>query len=151
MDAAPSGPVLFAYDGSELARFAIAEAGRQLTPGREALVLCVWQPADVGFALPGELHLNAARAPEVKEAAEQTAAHGASLAEQAGFRAESREFEMAPTWKGIVAVADECDASLIVLGSHDRSGLGGRLLGSVASAVSTHSCRSVLIVHRARS
>ena len=50
--AAAAGPVLIAYDGSERARLAIEEAGRQLASGREALVACVWQPADVGFVLP---------------------------------------------------------------------------------------------------
>jgi hypothetical protein len=35
------GPVLFAYDGSELAAFAIEQAGRQLATARDALVVCV--------------------------------------------------------------------------------------------------------------
>jgi nucleotide-binding universal stress UspA family protein len=55
--------------------------------------------------------------------------------------------EAAPTWKGIIEAADKQDASLIVLGSHGRSGLS-QLVGSVASAVAAHSRRSVLIVHR---
>jgi nucleotide-binding universal stress UspA family protein len=46
-----------------------------------------------------------------------------------------------------MAAADQHDASLIVLGSHGRSGLAGAVLGSVASAVAAHSRRSVLIVH----
>jgi hypothetical protein len=36
--------VVFAYDGSELAKLAIDEARRQLAPQRDALVLTVWQP-----------------------------------------------------------------------------------------------------------
>lgn len=143
-----TGPILFAYDGCDLAQFAIQHAARQLAPGREALVLCVWQPADVGFVPAGERHFNAAQATEVKAAAEETAAHGASLAEQAGFRARSMAIEAAPTWKGIVKVAAERDASLIVLGSHRRTGLVGHLLGSVAAAVVSHSASSVLVVHQ---
>jgi len=146
--ASPAGPVLFAYDGSELATLAIEQAGRQLAAGRTALVLCVWQPGDVGFVPIGEQHFNAAAADEVREAAEKTAAHGASLAAQAGFQSRSLAIEAAPTWKGIVEVADEHEASLIVLGSHRRSGLVGRLLGSVAAAVVTHSESSVLVVHQ---
>ncbi len=92
-------------------------------------------------------HFDAAEAGEVRRAAEETAAHGASLAEQAGFRAQSIAIEAAPTWKGIVEVADERRASLIVLGSHRRRGLAGHLLGSVAAAVASHSACSVLIVH----
>ncbi len=137
--------MLFAYDGSELAKLAIEQAGRQLAPGRDALVVCVWQPADVGFVPIGERHFDAADAAEVRKAAEETAAHGASLAEKAGFRPQSIAIEAAPTWKGIVEVAEERDASLIVLGSHRRSGLG-HLLGSVAAAVVAHSASSVLIV-----
>jgi nucleotide-binding universal stress UspA family protein len=146
-DAPPSGSVLFAYDGSDLAKLAIEQAGQQLAPGRDALVVCVWQTGDVGFLPAGEPHLNAAEATQVCRAAEQTAAHGASLAEQAGFRAQSIAINAAPTWKGIVQVADEHQATLIVIGSHRRSGLVGHLLGSVGDAVVMHAAASVLIVH----
>jgi nucleotide-binding universal stress UspA family protein len=148
MDASAIGPVLFAYDGSELAQHAIGEAGRQLAPGREAAVVCVWQPGDVGFVPLSGQHFNAAEASQVRKAAEATAAHGASLAEKAGFRPHSIAIQAAPTWKGIVEVAEERGASLIVLGSHHRSGLAGHLLGSVAAALVAHSMSSVLVVHR---
>lgn len=146
--AAPTGPVLFAYDGSELAKLSIEQAARELAPGRDALVLCVWQPGDVGFLPPGERHLNAAEASEVRKAADETAAHGASLAAKAGFQPQSMAVQAAPTWKGIVEVAEERGASLIVLGSHRRRGLAGHLLGSVAAAVVAHSAASVLIIHQ---
>jgi nucleotide-binding universal stress UspA family protein len=139
--------VLFAYDGSELAKLAIEEAGRQLASGREALIICVWQPADVGFVPVGEQHFDADNASEVRKAAEQTAAHGASLAEKAGFHTQSLAIEGAPSWKRISQVAEERDASLIVLGSHRRKGLSGHLLGSVSAAVAANSPSSVLIVH----
>lgn len=142
------GPVLFAYDGSELAGFAIEQAALQLGPGREALVLCVWQPVDVGFVVPSGRHLNATDATEVCRAAEETAARGVALAEQAGFKAQSATVEAAPTWKGIATVAGEHKASLIVFGSHCRSGLSGRLRGSVAGDVMKHCVFSVLVVRR---
>jgi nucleotide-binding universal stress UspA family protein len=142
-----SGPVLFAYDGCELAGLAIEQAGMQLAPGRDAIVLCVWQPADVGFVPVDDRHLDTQNASDVHDAAEETAAHGAELAERAGFRAKSIAVEAAPTWKGIVKTAEEHNASLIVLGSHRRSGVFGRLLGSVAAAVVNHSAFSVLVVH----
>jgi nucleotide-binding universal stress UspA family protein len=143
-----TGPVLFAYDGSELAAFAIEEAALQLATGRDALVLCVWQPADVGFEPVSQRHFDADDASEVRKAAAEAAAHGASLAEQAGFRSLSMVVEAAPTWKGIVETAEERKASLIVLGSHGRSGFVGHLLGSVAAAVVAHSLSSVLVVHQ---
>jgi nucleotide-binding universal stress UspA family protein len=145
------GLVVFAYDGSDLAKHAIAEAGRELGPGRHALVVTVWQPFDVGFLPAGGLQFDAAEISAVKDAAERTAAEGATLAEGAGFDARSTTVEATPTWKGIVKLAHEHDASLIVLGSHGRSGLAGVLIGSVAEAVAAHSRRSVLIVHRPES
>ena len=148
MSSAATGPVVFAYDGSDLAKTAIAEAASQLNHGRKALVLTVWQPFNVGFLSPRELRIDAAAADEVRAAAEQTAAQGASLAQAAGFEARSMALEAAPSWKGIVEAADDHDASLIVLGSHGRTGLTSVLIGSVAEAVAAHSRRSVLIVHR---
>ena len=144
----PLGAVLFAYDGSELAKLAIEQAGRQLAHARDALVVCVWQPGDVGFVPTSGRHLNAAAADEVRHAAEETAEHGASLAQQAGFQPQSVAIEAAPTWKGIVEVAQERGASLIVFGSHRRSGLVGHLFGSVTDAVIAHTTISVLIVQQ---
>ena len=145
--AAPSGPVLFAYDGSELAALAIGRAAGELAAGRDAVVLCVWQPVDVGFVPTSTRHFDADQAPEVRRAAEETAVHGASLAQKAGFRAQSLAVEAAPTWKGIIETAAERQASLIVIGAHRRSGLAGHLIGSVAAAVVMHAAASVLVVH----
>ena len=143
----PTGPVLFAYDGSDLAKQAIEQATLQLAPGRDALVACVWQTGDVGFLPTSGRRFNAAEATQVRAAAVETAAHGASLAQKGGFRARSIAIEAAPTWKGIVEVAEERHASLIVLGSHRRSGLAGHVLGSVTAAVVAHTASSVLIAH----
>jgi nucleotide-binding universal stress UspA family protein len=143
-----AGPAIFAYDGSDLAGYAIEQAGIQLAPGREALVVCVWQPADVGFVPVEGRNLHAAAANEVQEAAKETAAHGAGLADKAGFKARPLTVEAAPTWKGLVQVADEHRCGLIVIGSHQRSGLLGHLAGSVAAATISHFESSVLVIHR---
>jgi nucleotide-binding universal stress UspA family protein len=143
-----SGPIVFAYDGSELAQHAIEEAGRLLQDGGDALVVTVWQPFDVGFLPAAGLQFDAAQIADVRTAAAQTAEAGAALANAAGFKAQSAEIERSPTWKGIAELADQHDARLIVLGSHGRSGLAGVVVGSVAGAVAAHSRRSVLIVHR---
>lgn len=151
--AAPSpceaaGPAIFAYDGSDLAGYAIAQAGIQLAPGREAVVVCVWQPADVGFVPVEGRHLHAAAANEVEDAARETAAKGAELAVKAGFNARPLTVEAAPTWKGLVQVAEEHRCGLIVIGSHQRSGLLGHLAGSVAAATVSHFESSVLVIHQ---
>jgi nucleotide-binding universal stress UspA family protein len=70
-------------------------------------------------------------------------AQGAALGEKAGFRAESKAVWAAPTWRGLVETAEERNASLIVLGSHRRSGTVGHLRGSVAC----HAACSVLVVN----
>ena len=140
-----AGAVILAYDGSGLAKTAIAEAGRQLAPGREALVVTVWQPVNVGFVSSVPVH--AQHAEEVERAAELTAQEGASLAAAAGFDVRGLAIEATPTWQGIVEAADARHASLIVLGSHGHTGLGSVLMGSVATAVTHHSPRAVLIVH----
>jgi nucleotide-binding universal stress UspA family protein len=147
LQTAAAGPVLIAYDGSDLSKLAIAEAGALLSAGREALVVCVWQPFDLGFMPVDDAPLDAKQTPAVRAAAERTAAAGAALAETAGFHARSLEIEAAPTWKGIVETGEEHDASVIVLGSHGRSGLTGVIVGSVAGAVAGHSKRTVLIAH----
>jgi MFS family permease/nucleotide-binding universal stress UspA family protein len=141
-----TGPVVIDYDGSDLAATAIQRAATQLAPGREALVVCVWRPVDVGFTPTGDGRFDADKAPEVRRAAERTAAHGAALAVDAGFVASPRAVEAAPTWKGIVQAADEHHASLIVLGPHRRNGLLGHLQGSVAAAVVAHTSTPVLVV-----
>ena len=146
--ASDSGLAVFAYDGTDLAAHAIEEAGRLLDTTREALVVTVWQPFDIGFTPVGDVQFDAAEIADVRKAAEQTAAEGASRAQQAGFGASALAVEAAPTWKGLLEVADERGASIIVLGSHSRSGLGGVLFGSVAASVAAHWRRSVLIVHR---
>jgi len=148
MSSGDLGPVLFAYDGSDLARHAIEEAGRQLGPGRDAVILTIWRPYAVGFIPLPDAKFDAAASDQVREAAEATAAEGAAMAQAAGFRANSLAAEEAPTWKGIARVADDYDAGMIVLGSHGKSGFPGIFLGSVAGAVAAHSGRTVLIVHR---
>src|SRR5437764_4686726 len=98
------GPVLFAYDGSELAKLAIEEAGRQLEPGRDAVVLTVWRPYGVGFISPPDVKFDAAATDEVRNAAEDTAAQGASMAQVAGFRAQSVAVQEPNIRKGIARV-----------------------------------------------
>jgi nucleotide-binding universal stress UspA family protein len=145
----PAGPVVIAYDGSELSRLGIEEAGRLLSKRGAALVVCIWQTFDVGFVPVDDKPFDAKDASAVRTAAERTAAAGASLANSLGFEADGVAIEAAPAWKGIVQLAEDQDASVIVLGSHGRSGLASVLVGSVAGAVADHSPRTVLIAHPA--
>jgi nucleotide-binding universal stress UspA family protein/MFS family permease len=141
------GPVLLAYDGTRLATAAIAEAGRQLPARRDALVLTVWRTFSVGFVPEPGAQFDAANACDVEQAAEQTAAHGAALAEAAGFRAQPLAVQGTPTARAVIKAADDHEASLIVLGSYHKAHLGGRIAGSIAAEVASWSQRPVLIVH----
>ena len=102
---APTRPVLFAYDGSELAGLAIEQAAASSRPGETHWSSASGSPP-MSDSCRSERHLDAAqlRGPQRRE---ETAAHGALLARQAGFRAQSLAVQAAPTWKGIVEVADE--------------------------------------------
>jgi nucleotide-binding universal stress UspA family protein len=76
----------------------------------------------------------------------ERAEQGAELARQAGFDAEARAELSAPTWQGVVDLADEVDAAVIVVGSRGLTGMRERLGGSVSHRVAEHSRRAVLIV-----
>jgi nucleotide-binding universal stress UspA family protein/MFS family permease len=145
------GPVVIAYDGSETAKNAIAEAGRQLPAHREALVVTVWRTFSVGFVPEPGMQFDAACGGDVGQAAGEIAARGAAMADAAGFRAESLAIEGSPTWKLVEKAADDRQGSLIVLGSKGRAGLGGHVAGSVAADLASHSQRPVMIIHDSRS
>ncbi len=139
-------PILFAYDGSEPAKAAIELAGRRLRAGSAAIVATIWQPletlpyAGVGM-MPGDVDA------EIEKEANRTAAEGAELARAAGFEATSRSERGFPAWLHVCSLADEIDAGLVVLGSRGRTGIKSVLLGSVASGVTHHTTRPVLVVH----
>jgi nucleotide-binding universal stress UspA family protein len=146
-------PILIAYDGSEFAKAAITEAGGQIRAGRRAIVLTVSYSTEgllflgVG-GLPGDTPTVQGMIEDAERSAEKVAEEGVGLARDAGFEAEPMVVVGTPIWDQIVQSAERLDASLIVIGSHGRSGLGQVMLGSVAAAVAQHSKRSVLIVHR---
>ena len=144
------GRVLIAYDGSDHAKEAIEEAGRQLAPGREAVVVSVWEPLE-GLSFVGlrgySANIDQAIVDDAEKAARETAEEGAELARRAGFDAAPKVISGDPVWQMIVQAAEDESAGLIVLGSRGRSGVSYVLLGSVATAVAQHSKRAVLIVH----
>jgi nucleotide-binding universal stress UspA family protein len=147
-DPAPDSPVLFAYDGSDHAKAAIEQAGRQLRTGRPAVVLTVWLPLQsIPFARLAVVPDDVAEA--MGEAARETAAEGVELANAAGFDAEPLVEVGSPVWQRSVKAADENDAAVVVLGSHGRSGVSYVTMGSVATAVAHHSKRPVLITRKA--
>ncbi len=139
--------VLIAYDGSDHAKEAIAQAGTQLRGGRQAVVLTIWNPVEaMPFAGVGTMTMVPDVDEEMQGQAEKTAREGSELAKQAGFEASARVERTADaSWARIVEVAEELEAGVVVMGSHGRTGLGRVLLGSVATAVAHHVKRPVFI------
>jgi len=80
------------------------------------------------------------------DGAMEKARAGADRAREAGFRAEPRGELEEPVWEGIVNVADELDAAVIVLGSRGLKGIREQFEGSVSHEVAQHAGRPVLIV-----
>jgi nucleotide-binding universal stress UspA family protein len=148
---AGSGPILLCYDGSDDAAAAIVEAA-PLFAGREAVVVCFWQPfAQVAKRFAVSLLEVVQEAPSVNEReaqlAQQLADEAATIATQAGLPAKGRAIEVSkPIDEAIIAYADEIDSPLIVIGSRGRSGIGSMLLGDVAHDVVQRSTRPVFVV-----
>lgn len=140
-------PILICYDGSESAEHSF-RAAAALLAGRMAIV------ADIGPVLTGAESF-AAVAPGIDIAlleqgnltdAKERAEQGAELARRVGFDAEARAGLSEPTWEGIVDLANEIDAAVIVIGSRGLKGVRERLEGSFSHDVAEHARRPVLVV-----
>ena len=143
----PDSPVLICYDGSEDARRAI-KAASALFGARHAVVLDVGPPlttaesvAAVSSVVPG----NAFEELNTADALDRARA-GAEIAREAGFTAEARAELAAPTWEGILDVADATDAEVIVVGTRGLSGPRELFEGSLSHQLAEHSPRPVLMV-----
>ena len=71
---------------------------------------------------------------------------GAARARHAGLDAEAHATIGPTAWQGIVDVADEVDAAVIVVGTRGLGGLHEVARGSVSHDLTTHARRPVLIV-----
>jgi len=144
------GTLLIAYDGSADAKTALEYAAKTF-PGREAVVLTVWEPlmAQMGVA---EAFVGVTVTDDeesvVEKGAAQVAESGAQLAIQLGLKATARwESEGARSASETIdELADEIGAELIVTGSRGLTGLHSLLVGSVSAKVLRHARRPVLVV-----
>ena len=140
-------PILICYDGSDDSARGIKTAATLLGP-RRAVVVDIAPPITPGESLgtissvvPGNAF------EELNESgAAQVAGQGAEIARSSGFDAEARDAVAAPTWEGVVDLADELDAAAIVIGSRGLSGLKEALDGSLSHQLAQHAGRPVLIV-----
>ena len=143
----PHRPILICYDGSADSRRGI-DAAAELFASRRAVVL------DVASYLTPTESMAVTASPigggdferlNVEDA-RQRAEDGAAVARTAGLTAEARAWLEAPTWQGVLEVADEIDAAAIVIGSRGLNDLEEQWEGSLSHQLAHHSKRPVLIV-----
>jgi nucleotide-binding universal stress UspA family protein len=138
-------PVLISYDGSAESRQAIADAAVLLSE-RRAVVVNVAPLDRVAEAYAAAGSGAAALGADVHSDAVVRAEEGAELARQAGFRAEARGILATPLWRGVLEVADEIDAAVIVVGSRVHSRFSELVEEHVSHGVVEHASRPVLII-----
>lgn len=139
-------PALLCWDGSDGAASAIQHAARILGPGHDALVVFAHVPTESargilgGFSGPDAPIMGISDAEDLLERGVRVAREAGLAATGLRITAERRTSEI------VVALAEEHDAVLIVMGQRERSELGRLLLGSVAREVLDTHHRPVLLV-----
>lgn len=138
------GRIVVGYDGSDCSRKALDEALRTAGAlGDEVTVV-------FGYAPPG---LWGGEIVEHEEAIEE---RGQKVLDEAKHQAEAAgatvELELVArkASEAIVAVADKCDARMIVVGSYGDPPLKGMILGSTPNKLLHLADRPVLVVPAAR-
>jgi nucleotide-binding universal stress UspA family protein len=150
-------PVVIAYDGSHEAQAAV-RAAATLFADRPLLVVSVWEPGlaltmaslqdptGVAYMPPTAAETEAIDTAQSHHAT-AAAEDGARLARELGATAEpisvADEAKVADT---IVALADERDASAVIVGSRGLGGVKSRLLGSTSRDLLHRTQRPVLVV-----
>jgi len=137
--------ILVAVDDSKFSEAAVGAVISQYGPAEaEVRVVHVVQP--VAVSTPPQM--SPGYAPELAvqaKDAEKLVERVAQKLRGAGFRAEG-QVARGDIREGVVDMAKEWKADLIVLGSHGRTGVTRFLLGSVAEFVARHAPCSVEIV-----
>jgi nucleotide-binding universal stress UspA family protein len=134
-----SSGIIVGYDGSECAKAAVrkaAEVGKAY--GEKVIIAFGYELSPVG----GELHDYHAA---LKELANTRIAEATELAGAEGAEVEAAVIEQSPA-RGLVALAEERDARVIVVGTHGESPIKGALLGSTPHKLLQLSDRPVLVV-----
>ena len=143
--------IVVAFDETDVSERALRRAA-DLAEAVEAslIVTAVAVPPvpapGLDIALPGATAQLAEEATDRLDLADEHLERARRLLEGRSLRAEFVG-EAGPPADRIVAVADETDADLIVVGSGDRGFLERLLHGSVGEDVARHTKRDVLIVH----
>jgi nucleotide-binding universal stress UspA family protein len=143
--------LLICYEGSERAGHAIAVCGK-LFPGAQAHVLNVWEPMERIVARYSALgpyvgdSIGEADS-EISGEADNVAAAGVALAQQAGLDATPHATAVRTSvWEAVITVADELEVDVIVTGTRSLHGVREALSNTLSHALLQHSRRAVLAV-----
>jgi len=141
--------ILLAVDDSKFSEAATRAVAALIRPQEaQVLLLHIVEPRFYSVPpqmSPGYSPETAEIRKEQRKAAEEAVGRNAQALRNAGFQVETRVGEGEPR-SGILDIAAEWHADIIVLGSHGRAGLQRLLLGSVAETVARHARCSVMIV-----
>jgi nucleotide-binding universal stress UspA family protein len=131
--------IVVGYDGSGCADCALAkgiELAKEL--GEELLITYGYEPGGVG-----EEH--AAHREAVKELGRRTTERGLKAAQEAGVKAKVALIPERPV-DALIAMGDEHDARLIVVGTYGEHPIKGAILGSTPYRLVQVADRPVLVV-----
>jgi nucleotide-binding universal stress UspA family protein len=144
--------IVVAIDESDIAPKVLDQAFAlaRLT-GAKLKIVTVTEPSVL--AAPGAEYVQVVTAQMLEEVERVTAEHAAQVLEKAVEAAnaadvsvETQHVRRQHPAEGIIQVATEAGADLVIMGSHGRRGLGRLLLGSQVSEVLAHSTLPVLVV-----
>jgi nucleotide-binding universal stress UspA family protein len=152
-----SRPVVVSFDGSTPSSAALEVAAAEL-PGRHLIIVSVWEPGfttamltptdatGVSFAAPDPVQIATVDRLQ-RDHATAIAEAGVAMAQRLGATAQAMPMgDGANVAETVVAVAERCDAALIVVGSRGLGGVKARLMGSTTRRLLHESHRPVLVV-----
>lgn len=151
-------PIVVSFDGSAQAATALKVAIAQM-PGRHLVIVSVWEPAfTTAMLTPTDAAgMSSIAQPDPREIATvdrlqhdhatAVAEAGVAMAQRLGSTAEAMsERDNTNVAETVAAVAERCDAALIVVGSRGLGAVKAWLLGSTARRLLHESHRPVLVV-----
>jgi nucleotide-binding universal stress UspA family protein len=145
-----AGPVLFCFDGSDGSRGAMRAAAKLIERPVDAVVITVWETVATRLALTGAFAAGSTGGANLDVEEE---AYAKSVAEEGARRANEHGYNASPMTKesfegiarGILDVADDISACLIVCGQRGRGPIRTALLGSVSHTLASHTHHPILI------
>jgi nucleotide-binding universal stress UspA family protein len=134
-----AGEVIVGYDGSECAKGALSQAVEQARAfGAGVVIAFAYEPPSMGAEMADHRHVLEERGKALTEEALQ-------LVAGSGVEARAAVIDARPT-DGLLALADEHQARLIVVGTHGERPFKGVVLGSVSYKLLHRSPVPVLVV-----